>query len=90
MIGSIFLFAGGSGTALFPILLAELCSKPLYLVYLSFFCTNLALLLFVVMHVMTGIRYRQVKLIQDRLLKDPAMLTKIRQRTLSQLSWAPK
>ncbi|UXI18778.1 hypothetical protein NH340_JMT04721 [Sarcoptes scabiei] len=90
VIGSIFLFAGGSGTALFPILLAELCSKPLYLVYLSFFCTNLALLLFVVMHVMTGIRYRQVKLIQDRLLKDPAMLTKIRQRTLSQLSWAPK
>ncbi|KAH9527966.1 hypothetical protein DERF_001948 [Dermatophagoides farinae] len=90
VIGSIFLFAGGAGTAIFPILLAEICSKPLYLIYLSIFCSNLALLLFVVMHFITKIRQRQVKLIQDRLMKNPAMLVKIKQRTLSQLSYAPQ
>lgn len=90
VIGSIFLFTGGAGTAILPLLLTNICSNPLYLVYLSFFCINFSTLLFIVMHILTNIRQRQVKLIQNRLLANPAILTKIKQRTMSQLSYEPE
>ena len=90
MIGSIFLFAGGLGTAIFPMFLSEICIHPEYLIYLTLFGANMALLLFTMMHFMTSIRGKQVKLIKNQLLKMPAMLTQFKERTLSTLSYEPQ
>lgn len=90
LIGSVFLFAGGLGTAIFPMLLSKICSNPEFLIYLSYFAINFSLLLFILMHTMTNIRGRQVKLIKNQLLKAPATLTQFKERTLSTLSYEPQ
>lgn len=90
LIGSIFLFAGGTGTSVFPLILKNMCETPQFLIYLIMFCANIALSLFILLHFMTRIRGKQVKLIKSQLLKAPATLTQFKERTLSALSYEPQ
>lgn len=78
------------GTAVLPIFFRNICSNPQIFVYVCIFSANIALLLFIVMHVMTTIRYKQVKLIKTELMKDPAKLTHFKERSLSTLSYEPQ
>lgn len=90
LIGSIFLFAGGSGTALLPLFLKELCEHPKYVIYMSVACANLALIIFVVMHFMKYVRCKQIHLIKKQLMEQPATLTYWKERTKSTISYDPQ
>ena len=86
-IGSIFLFTGGLGTALFPILVgAYICTDSLILIYLCICCAQISLVLFLVLHIATYIRSKHVDMIKKNFVKGTAILIGYRERTFSNQS----
>jgi len=84
-IGSIFLFSGGLGTALFPLLISiiDICKMPLIIVYLSLGCVQLVVVLYATLHMITHIRSHQVDMIKDNYVKKGAILVGYKARAFS-------
>ncbi|XP_054165097.1 sodium-dependent glucose transporter 1B-like [Oppia nitens] len=85
-IGSLFVLAGGAGTAILPLFLQKLCENSSSIIIMCFVCTEISAIIFGVLHFMTTVRSKEIDVIKKKLINNPAILLGYREKSLSILT----